>query len=517
MPDDFVDTEAAPVTATEREFDNTLSRAFDAWNGRTAATQTAEPEPEPEPEPQPEKPARKPSRAAKELAERPDFSEPEDEAEEQDEGKSRKADKGDKSKAKASEKDEEDDGLEKLEPPENARANTKADWHALKGKAKEYKSRVKELEPRVKELEAEIAELRAGKDSPPKKSVDDLTAEIDGLKPPKNPHQVDGFTRLKEASKERTALLKSEVQQEREARELAEAELTDWREGRGKLPPAEFQQQIEVLQKRVQELEPYDLRHKVSQHPDFVRGCVEPVNQTFHSILSDLVNIQGDSPEMQKWVGQMQNEVGPDAWGAAEWQEACLKNIRNDADRARVAQRVGQLLDLRQRRDAVRENLAQNPRAYDHFAQESRKQWWDNWREGTMKAEPQLVEEFKSWGEVKDEKTREAFKKDVYPIMERYLSMVADDTLPPAERGKHQAYVVGKLAAYELKNQKLEKELASARRETELLRRENGRMSQLRSVPAKAGGAQGKSKSGPSVDIFENNPFANGRGLGDDE
>jgi hypothetical protein len=219
---------------------------------------------------------------------------------------------------------------------------------------------------------------------------------------------------------------------------------------------------------------------------------------------------------MQKWVGQMQNEVGPDVWGAAEWQEACLKNIRNDADRARVAQRVGQLLDLRQRRDAVRENLAQNPRAYDHFAQESRKQWWDSWREGTMKAEPQLVEEFKSWGEVKDEKTRDAFKKDVYPIMERYLAMVADDTLPPAERGKHQAYVVGKLAAYELKNQKLEKELASARRETELLRRENGRMSQLRSVPARASGVQGKRKAEP-VDIFSDDRSAMKAAWGDDD
>jgi hypothetical protein len=499
MPDDDLSVETTETPhPSEREFDNSLSKAFDAWNGAGQGEHAPEPEPEETPA-EAAKPPRKASKSVRELSETPDFG-GEDEAEEQDEPA--KARKADKSKAKAEpEKDaEEEDDLESLQPPPNARPKTVADWHALKGKAKEYKGR-------VKALESEIAELRAGKDSPPKKSVDDLTAEIDSLKPPKNPHQVDGFKRLKEASQERTALLKSEVQQEREARQLAESELNDWREGRGKLPPEEFQKRIQELEKEVETLRPSDIKRRVSEHPQFVQACVTPVQTTFDSIVSKCVEWGGNTPEFQQWAQAMREQVGPDGFDAAGWQDAVLNKFDKDPVlKQQMTNEVAQLLSLRQRRDAVRENLAKDHSAYDQFAQESRKQWWDSWRDGTMKAEPALIEEFKSWGEVKDEKTREAFKKEVYPIMERYLAMVADDTLPPAERGKHQAYVVGKLAAYEMKNQKLEKELAAAQREVELFRRENLRYQKVRGVPARAGGATNKRDSKPPVDIFSDKP-----------
>jgi hypothetical protein len=499
MPDDFVDTEAAPVTATEREFDNTLSRAFDAWNGTgQAETPKGEPEETPEPETKPKKPARKLSRAERELDEKPDFG-GEDEAEEQDEpAKARKADKS-KAKAEPEKNAEEEDDLESLQPPENARANTKADWHALKGKAKEYKGR-------VKALESEIAQLRAGKDSLPKKSVDDLTAEIDGLKPPKNPHQVDGFTRLKEASKERTALLKSEVQQEREARELAEAELTDWREGRGKLPPAEFQKRIQELEKEVETLRPSDIKRRVSEHPQFVQACITPVQTTFDNIINKCVEWGGNTPEFQQWAQAMREQVGADGFDAAGWQDAVLNKFDKDPVlKQQMTNEVAQLLSLRQRRDAVRENLAKDHSAFDRFAKESLKQRWDSWGKGALEAQPELVKEFSHWTELKTEDSTELFKKEILPRFNHYLGMVADDTLPPQLIGKNQAIVAGKLAAFEEKNARLEKELASARRETELFRRQATKLSQVRSIPAKAGGVLGKRKAEP-VDIFSDRP-----------
>src|SRR5690242_16781780 len=189
MPDDAVAVTEAPESAhpAEGDLDRQLTDSFAEWNAK------AEPEPEPQPEPaepetKPERPARKPTRGTRELAETPDFS---DEGEADDEGegthhvsrdlegdetedaeekkpaKAQKRERADK-KEGAEEDDESDKGerkkaksakgkgqnefnldreledLEKMEPPPGARPAQKADWSALKTKAKAFKLEAKQ-------------------------------------------------------------------------------------------------------------------------------------------------------------------------------------------------------------------------------------------------------------------------------------------------------------------------------------------------------------------------------------
>jgi hypothetical protein len=86
--------------------------------GEAAATA----EPEAKKPNAPEMPGEKPSEAKPTTPEQPKAAEP---------------------KAEPEKDAEEEDDLESLQPPPNARPKTVADWHALKGKAKEYKGLVK--------------------------------------------------------------------------------------------------------------------------------------------------------------------------------------------------------------------------------------------------------------------------------------------------------------------------------------------------------------------------------------
>jgi putative heme iron utilization protein len=495
MPDDIVAPEDSAPHPSEMEFDRDLGRKFDQWNGAGARQAEHAPEPEPE-EPEPEaKPARKLSRAERELSETPDFG-GEDEAEEQDEpAKARKADKS-KAKAEPEKNAEEEDDLESLQPPENARANTKADWHALKGKAKEYKGR-------VKALESEIAELRAGKDSPPKKSVDDLTAEIDSLKPPKNPHQVDSFTRLKEASKERTALLKSEVQQEREAREADRQELESYRLGQmAKLPP-QAQEEIEGLKRQLDDAR----KQQASQDHVYVENFAKPIQSTYNAILDELARVQkysdaADQAKMDEFVAHVRANPGEldtlEKWRTRVWNN--LTEVVKPEDRNRLDQAISWLLG----KQGEAQRWQADPRLRTEWEarqqQEQTKQFQDAYHASLKREEPALTKEFGQFFPYVLDSQSQQYQQKLKQIEE--LASKVNDWSDPAAKASTDARTITKAVfADEL--------LTLVRRqdaELKLLRKENGRFHAVRSVPAKGGGVSGRSKSAPAVDIFSDKP-----------
>jgi hypothetical protein len=473
MPDDLsVETaETETPHPSERELDNTLSRALDEWNN-AGARQAETPEPE-DAEPEPEKPSRKASKSVRELDEKPDFSEPDDEAEEQDEpAKARKADK-----KETAEDDQQD----------------------RKPKAKDAKQ--------AKGSEDE-------EDGPKKDEKDPLEAELDKLESPK----VRDWKRFKGVLKQ----TKSELKAEREAREADQAELESYRASQASKLPPKVEQEIEGYKKQIEELKANDIRTRVRTAPDYVEHFEKPITQTYSAILDELARVQTykdpkDQAQMDAFVNHLR-QVGPDALDRQGWIDRVFNNLTSDvsdADKKRLENGIVWLLNKQAERDQTTKQWESDPRTHAQWAaqqqQEQTKEFQTRYVEHLKAAEPSIAKELAPYFPyITDRESRE-YKNKLEKLEE--ISQAVNDWSDPQKKAAADARTFSKaLFADDLLALLRQKDA-----ELKLLRRENGRMSQLRSIPAKAGGVQGRSKPGPSVDIFENNPFAGGRGLGDDE
>jgi hypothetical protein len=457
MPDDLSSVETETPHPSEMEFDRDLGKKFDQWNAGGRQAQHA-PEPEPE-EPEPEaKPSRKPSRAERELEEKPNF----------DEGS--------------------EDSEEEQQPPEAKRASKKETAEDAKPKDEEH--------------------------GPKKSEKDPLEEELDKLESPK----VRDWKRFKGVLKQ----TKSELKALQEARQADQAELESYRASTASKLPPKVEQEIEEYKKQIEELKVNDIRTRVRTAPDYVEHFEKPITQTYGAILDELARVQTykdpkDQEQMDKFVAHLR-EAGPDALDRQGWIDRVWNNLTDvvkDADKKRLEDGIVWLLNKRSERDQTVKAWESDPRTHAQWAakqqEEQTKQFQTRYVEHLKAAEPAIAKELAPYFPYITDREAREYKNKLEKLEE--ISQAVNDWSDPQKKAAADARTFSKaLFADDLLALLRQKDA-----ELKLLRRENGRMSQLRSIPAKAGGAQGKSKSGPSVDIFENNPFANGRGLGDDE
>jgi hypothetical protein len=467
MPDDFA-VETSPETETphpsEMALDRDLSAKLDAWNRGGRSEQGHEPETEPEPAEPEAKPSRKPSRAERELSETPDFSEPEDEAEGQDEpAKARKADKK-----------EDSDGDDDAKPEKKAERAKPA-----KGEADDDK--------------------------------DDLERELDKLESPK----VRDWKRFKGVLKQ----TKSELKAEREARQADQAELESYRASTASKLPPKVEQEIEGYKKQIEELKANDIRTRVRTAPDYVEHFEKPIQQTYGAILDELARVQRyadpkDQAQMDAFVKHLR-EVGPDALDRQGWIDRVWNNLTDvvkDADKKRLEDGIVWLLNKRSERDQTVKAWESDPRTHAQWAakqqEEQTKQFQTRYVEHLKAAEPAIAKELAPYFPyITDRESRE-YKNKLEKLEE--ISQAVNDWSDPQKKAAADARTFSKAAFAD----DLLALLRQKDAELKLLRRENGRLSSVRSVPAKAGGVSASSKSKPPVDIFEPDPFKGGNAWG---
>jgi hypothetical protein len=467
MPDDFaVETTETPTHPSEREFDNSLSKAFDAWNG------AGQGEHAPEPEPEAAKPSRKASKSVRELSEQPDFGDETDGEAEEEPAEAKKADKK-----------EGEDG----EADKNQKANKR---------------------------DAKVKEAKGEEDDDPKKDEKDpLEAELDKLESPK----VRDWRRFKGVLKQ----TKSELKALQEAREADQAELESYRASQvSKLPP-QVEEEIKGYKQQIEELKANDIRTRVRTAPDYVEHFEKPITQQYSAILNELARVQRyadpkDQKQMDEFVNHLR-QVGPDALDRQGWVDRVWNNLTDvvkDGDRKNLEAGIVHLLNMQEKRNQTVKQWESDPRTHAEWAakqQEEQARQFQTRYVGHLKAaEPAIAKELAPYFPyVTDPESRE-YKNKLEKLEE--ISQSVNDWSDPQKKAVADARTFSKAAFAD----DLLALLRQKDAELKQLRSENKRFHAVRSVPARAGGVLGRSKPGPSVDIFENNPFANGRGLDDE-
>jgi hypothetical protein len=430
----------------------------------------------------PEMPGEKPSEAKPTTPEQPKAAEP---------------------KAEPEKDAEEEDDLESLQPPPNARPKTVADWHALKGKAKEYKGLVKTARSEA-QTERQKAEAL-------QKQFEEFKAKQAEL--PEN------------AKKELEDLRAFRAQAEQKKNELPDE-----------------------VRKELEEHRAFRAQHDLANTPEF-KAKHKAIGETFNSVMDDLTMLWGGGDDVKAVIGQIKAQLGPERIDK-EWfrQQIFNNDTFKKADlfsQQEVAGKVRDLFKLREERDRQLQE-ANDPERYKQVLERQRqeqqarqKQFDDAYLKTAHETEQDLIKQHGDWAVLIDPKTAkddadrsriEAHNKDAQVYrqqIEKYIQALnTQDPVPLAKTHVN-------LIADALKATKMEKEISSLKAEqdkkdaehkkeierikadADRIAKENQKLTQVRGVPAKAGGVSNSTKSKPVVDIFNDNPFAHSS-LGDE-
>jgi hypothetical protein len=401
------------------------------------------------------------------------------------------------------EKDAEEDDLESLQPPPNARPKTVADWHALKGKAKEYKGLVKTARSEA-QTERQKAEAL-------QKQFEEFKAKQAELP--------------KEAKRELEDLRAFRAQAEQNKNELPDD-----------------------VKKELEDHRAWRARYDYANTPEFKAKSGQVV-KSFNSVIDDLSSIWAGNEEAKGILEQIRSQVGPERIDEV-WFDKQIFNNQTFKEASlytqqKIANKVMELFRLRGERDQQLQE-ATNPERYKQLEERQRqeqqarqKQFDDAYLKTAHETEQDLIKQHGDWAVLLDPKTAkddadrsriEAHNKDAQVYrqqIEKYIQALnTQDPIPLAKTHVN-------LIADALKATKMEKEISSLKAEQEKkdaehkkeierikadadrIAKENQKLTQVRGVPAKAGGVSNSAKSKPVVDIFTDNPFAHSS-LGDE-
>jgi hypothetical protein len=489
---DFTAEAEGPVHPSEAEFDRALTKELDAWGNAGSA---AQPEPEDEPEAAPAeatKPSRKASKASRELAERPDFSdEPDDEAEGEEQVEAKKA-----SKKEGADDDQED-------------RRTKAP---------------RDVKPAKAGKEGNDADAdRKAKDDELQRELD----ELDRLDPQSmKPAQRANWKALKSVAK----ASKAEAKQRAAELEALRAEHEAYKSAQEnpQKPPAEIEAELEQHRREVAELRAHKAKYDITTSPDFQQRFQVPVNEALSSLLMNIVDKRGGGDKEHQewankvWLAEMQGKLPPEYWHTQILDDlAAYPDLKKD-----TVERIVKYQQLKEGRNHAEEQLTRSPALASQWYQHTERENIERLNKGIQLALPQLQGDLGPWAQlpedeeaikaIKDpqerarvEKVTKHFHTELWPTIQRTLE---DMNCPDYERrGKAQAIVTAKAIDRDYIKQ-VNKEL---REENRRLLAENRRFHAVRGVPAKAAGVLGRSKSGPSVDIFSDKPAS--WDMGDDD
>jgi hypothetical protein len=399
---------------------------------------------------------------------------------------------------------EEEDDLEALQPPPNARPKTVADWHALKGKAKEYKGLVKTARSEA-QTERQKAEAL-------QKQFEEFKAKQAELP--------------EDAKKELEDLRAFRAQAEQKKNEIPDD-----------------------VKKELEEHRAFRAQHDLVNTKDFQDKYQKPISETFNSVMDDLTSLWGGGDDVKAVIGQIKAQLGPERIDK-EWfrQQIFNNDTFKKADlfsQQEVAGKVRDLFKLREERDRKLQE-ANDPERYKQVLERQRqeqearqKQFDDAYLKTAHETEQDLIKQHGDWAVLIDPKTAkddadrsriEAHNKDAQVYrqqIEKYIQALnTQDPVPLAKTHVN-------LIADALKATKMEKEISSLKAEQEKkdaehkkeierikadadrISKENQKLTQVRGVPAKAGGVSSSTKSKPAIDIFTDNPFAHSS-LGDE-
>jgi hypothetical protein len=400
------------------------------------------------------------------------------------------------------EKDEEDD-LEKLKAPQNARPQLKADFDALRGKAKEYKQQVKAREAEIRSAQEKSAALQK---------------------------QFEEF-KAKQAELPEDA--KKELEDLRAFRAQAEQK-------KGELP--------DDVKKELEEHRAFRAQHDLANTPEF-KAKHKAIGETFNSVMDDLTMLWGGGDDVKAVIGQIKAQLGPERIDK-EWfrQQIFNNDTFKKADlfsQQEVAGKVRDLFKLREERDRQLQE-ANDPERYKQVLERQRqeqqarqKQFDDAYLKTAHETEQDLIKQHGDWAVLIDPKTAkddadrsriEAHNKDAQVYrqqIEKYIQALnTQDPIPLAKTHvnliadalkatKMEKEISALKAEQEKKDAEHKKEIERIKADADRLSKENQKLTQVRGVPAKAGGVSNSTKSKPVIDIFTDNPFAHSS-LGDE-
>jgi hypothetical protein len=351
---------------------------------------------------------------------------------------------------------EEDDDLESLQPPPNARPKTVADWHALKGKAKEYKGQYHAAAQRGDALQKENEELKA---------------QISQGKAVELPDEVKREVEESRAIKRQLNIRQDPVFQ-------AEYE-------------APVQEKFASVLRHIIELEGRD--------PNVIQWAENVYSKGAYAAST------------RDWDQAVLSKFKHDPVTHQMLTEEFAELSRRQNARHMKLQEVTQPGDPYN--NYLRQSREKHDKELDEGVQEAIQRVAPTFGEWAMLKDLSKARndaERTAW-----EAHNETYRKEVEETGKQLIGALRDD-LPPRQKGVNRLQIVAEVIEGRRAKKELSAKLEQVEKELAFERSQNAKMTKMRGVPAKAGGVQKSSREKEPVDIFSNDPFRNGNAWGDE-
>jgi hypothetical protein len=158
------------------------------------------------------------------------------------------------------------------------------------------------------------------------------------------------------------------------------------------------------VQKEIEELRTFRQRHQIFDDTTYQTRYENPVHEKFAEIINDIKAISNDPNAAQEWENQMRS-VGPDRVGKAYWNEGVISQIADPLDRDRLVRKVSTLMELQEKRNQFRQQVAEQPDAYQKFQHQQAADYWQNFGNEAQDEMSKVTPTLGEWAAPKDLKT----------------------------------------------------------------------------------------------------------------
>jgi hypothetical protein len=227
------------------------------------------------------------------------------------------------------------------------------------------------------------------------------------------------------------------------------------------------------VQKEIEDLRQFYQKHAIFDDSTYQVQYENPVRAQFDSIIADIKAISNDAAAAGEWEKQMRS-LGPDRIEKQYWNEGVLSQIGDPLDRDRLLRKVSALMELQDKRNRFRQEIAEQPDAYAKFQHQQAADYWANFgreaEEEMKKVTPTLGE----WASPKDlksaktttEKAAMETHNAAYGEYEQLFREYLTDAATQGPRG------MARVSALAVQNEKRRRELETANKKIAKLQAE---------------------------------------------
>lgn len=359
-------------------------------------------------------------------------------------------------------------------------------------------------ESAAQDLEAPPVEAAPEPELPPTHPDDEADEEVDKfqLHPETRPEQLNQFREMRgkwKTDRKKVRELTEQIQKSQVPRSVSDP----------------------TVQKELDDLRTFKKRHEIFDDTTYQVQFENPVHQVYDDIINDVKRLSGDPEAAASWEKDMRS-AGPDRVGKEYWNDGLLDQIGNPLDKDRLVRKISTLLELQDKRNAFRTQMAEQPDAYAKFQHETAARYWDEFAKEAEDEMKKVTPALGEWSVPKDlALAKNATEKSAFEAhnaqYQKYEQMFREYISDAATQGPRGMARISAMAVYGEKRRqdlevatkkiaKLEAELAKHKEELNKIAGARSRVSQ----PSTAGQngqpqSQVKRKAGESVDqAFKN-------------